>query len=81
MQIENSRELAREELATTEIMEEMAAQDIGSSEADVAELVVCTKKTQRKARYANCVHPHAYTFLFAASSDIVDVHIQEEKSS
>ena len=72
MQIENDRELAREELATTEIMEEMAAQDnIGSGEAIVAEPSVCTKKTHRKAMYANVVHPHAHICLFTARSDIV----------
>jgi hypothetical protein len=58
-------------------MEEMAAQDIGSGEAVVAEPIVCTKKTQRKARYANFVYPHAHICLFNAHSDIVDVHIQE----
>ncbi len=81
IQIENARELAREELSTVEIMEEMAAQDIGSGEAIVAEPIVCTKKTQRKARYANVIQPPAHVCLCTASCDIVDVHIQEDKSS
>ncbi len=58
-----------------------AAQDIGSGEAVVAEPIVCTKKTHRKARYAQFVHPHAYIYLCNACCDIVDVHIQEDKSS
>jgi hypothetical protein len=62
-------------------MEEMAPQDIGTGEAVVAESIVCTKKTHRKARYANFVYPHAHICFFTARSDIVDVHIQEDKSS
>ena len=58
-------------------MEETVAQDIGSGEAVVAELIVYTKKTHRKARYANFVYPHAHICLFNARSDIVDVHIHE----
>ena len=59
-------------------MEYQAAQDIGSGEADVAEPVVCTKKTQHKARYANVVHPHVHICLFTARSDIVYVHIHRK---
>ncbi len=62
-------------------MEEMAAHDIGSGETVVAEPIVCTKKTRRKARYTNCVYPHAHICLFTARNDIVDVHIQEDKNS
>ncbi len=62
-------------------MEEMAAQDVGSGEAVVVEPIVCTKKTHRKARYTNFVYPHAHICLFTARSDIVDVHIHEDKSS
>jgi hypothetical protein len=56
-------------------MEEMAAPDIGSGEADVAEPIACSKKTRRRARYGNVVHSHAHIFLFTARSDIVYVHV------
>jgi len=78
VQIANAREVAREELATIEIMEEMAGPDIGSDEADMAEPIACSKKTRRRARYANVVHSHAHICLFTARSDIVYVHVHRK---
>ena len=78
MQIDKARELAHDEVATAEIMKEMAAQSVGSGEANVAEPIVCSKKTQRKARYANFVNSHAHIQLFIARCDIVYVQIHRK---
>ena len=49
MEIENARDLAREEAATAEIMdEEIAAENVRSNEADVPVPIASTNKFGRK---------------------------------
>jgi hypothetical protein len=72
MEIENARDLAREEAAAAEIIdEEMAAEIVGSDEADVPIPIASTTKSGLKARYSKCVDSHTHVCFFIACSDIV----------
>jgi hypothetical protein len=72
MEIENARDLAREEAATAKIMdEEIAAKIVGSHEADVPVPIASTNKSGRKARYSKCVDSHTHVCVFIACSNIV----------
>ena len=64
--------LSLEEAATAEIMdEEVAAENVGSHEADVPVPIASTNKSGRKTRYAKCVDSHTHICFFIACSDIV----------
>ncbi len=72
MEIENARDLAREEAATAEIMdEEIAAEIVGSHEADVPVPIASANKSGRKATYSKCGDSHTHVCFFIACSDIV----------
>jgi len=85
MELENARALTREETFTAYIMDkEIAAEIVGSDEADVPVPIASTNKSGRKTRYAKCVDSHTQVcFFIACSYDIVYIrtHSEEAKSS
>jgi hypothetical protein len=49
--------------------EEIAAEIVGSDEADVPVPIASTNKSRRQTRYAKCVDSHTHVCSFIACSD------------
>jgi hypothetical protein len=76
MEIENARVLAREEAATAKIMDpEIAAEIVGSDEADVPVPIASTNKPGRKTRYVKFVDSHTHVCFFIECSYIVYIYV------